>query len=357
MIQKFTVSRDDSIYQAWPDLALTRTGRLVCVFSECTHHGDRTYTRVMLVHSDDRGRTWTAKRPLTGPLHKKIPEDPYWNCARITTLPDSRLVIVVDRIAGPGEGSGNKTHQSNVLFFSSDHGETWDGPHATPVAGIVPDKVLVLRHGPRAGRWLLTAHRYDVLGAARHWKQRLWLSDDQGRTWQGPVMIAESSDLKLCEASLLELPGGELVCFLRENSFTGMDGFKTISRDQGLTWSPVHALPIPGCHRPVAGLLRSGRVLVTHRYLPGGRGGWGLWTQNTFATLLEAADCLATRRDEIATRVLSLDHDRSPHADTGYTGWVQFDDGELYVVNYLLDDAPKAQIRGYAFAESDIVLP
>ena len=47
MIQKFTVSNDPAIYEAWPDVALTDSGKLVCVFSECTHHGNRDYTRIM----------------------------------------------------------------------------------------------------------------------------------------------------------------------------------------------------------------------------------------------------------------------------------------------------------------------
>ena len=47
----------------------------------------------------------------------------------------------------------------------------------------------------------------------------------------------------------------------------------------------------------------------------------------------------------------------SPHSDTGYTGGVQFDDGEIYVVNYIMDDADKAQIRGYSFYPTDMVLP
>lgn len=357
MIQKFSVSRDDTVYQAWPDLALTRTGRLVCVFSECTHHGDRGYSRISFVTSDDRGRTWNPKRPLTIPLHKKSQDDPHWNCPRVTALPDGRLVIVVDQVGGAREGNSPTSIQSNWLFFSTDEGKTWEGPHPTPIVGIVPDKLAVLRHGPRAGRWLLSAHRYHLLGTgAERWMQRLWHSDDQGRTWHGPVTVAESDTLKLCEGSLLELPAGDLVCFLRENSFAGLDGFKTISRDQGQTWGPVHAFPSPGMHRPVAGILQSGRVLVTHRYLPGGKGGWGNMTQNVFATLTGAGDCLAPDRAAIATRVLPLDHDRHPEADTGYTGWVQFDDGEIYVVNYILDDAPKARIRGYAFTESDIVL-
>ncbi len=44
MIEKFTVSRDDSIYEAFPDVALAVSGRLVCVFAECTHHSDRGYS-------------------------------------------------------------------------------------------------------------------------------------------------------------------------------------------------------------------------------------------------------------------------------------------------------------------------
>ena len=42
---------------------------------------------------------------------------------------------------------------------------------------------------------------------------------------------------------------------------------------------------------------------------------------------------------------MPVDFDRSPVADLGYSGWVQFEDGEIYIVNYIVDDAPKAQIR------------
>ena len=56
VIRKFTVSRDDGIYEAFPDVALAPSGRLVCVFSECTHHHNRDYTRNMVADSTDRGR-------------------------------------------------------------------------------------------------------------------------------------------------------------------------------------------------------------------------------------------------------------------------------------------------------------
>ena len=64
-ICKHIVSRDDSIYEAWPSLLLTKSGKMICVFSECTHHRDRTDARLTIVTSTDRGRTWTPKRYLT----------------------------------------------------------------------------------------------------------------------------------------------------------------------------------------------------------------------------------------------------------------------------------------------------
>ncbi|HOM57560.1 MAG TPA: hypothetical protein PLG27_07410, partial [Candidatus Latescibacteria bacterium] len=61
-------------------------------------------------------------------------------------------------------------------------------------------------------------------------------------------------------------------------------------------------------------------------------------------------------RNEAHTRILPVDFDRSPVSDTGYSGWVQFEDGEIYIVNYIVDDAPKAQIRGYSLHPSDFLL-
>ena len=53
---------------------------------------------------------------------------------------------------------------------------------------------------------------------------------------------------------------------------------------------------------------------------------------------------------------MPIDFDRSPVSDLGYSGWVQFEDGEIYIVNYIVDDAPKAQIRGYSLTENDFIL-
>ena len=69
-VATFTVSRDDSIYEAWPDLLLTPSGRLICLFWEGTFHTDRRYSRVMLTESDDRGRDLDAETPVERPRQR-----------------------------------------------------------------------------------------------------------------------------------------------------------------------------------------------------------------------------------------------------------------------------------------------
>ncbi len=345
MIQKFNISRDDNLYQAWPDVALTSKGRLVCVFAECTHHMDRSYTRIMACDSTDRGRSWSTKRPIT---EGTAGLDYYYNCPRITQLRDGRLCLAVDRIPSAGE-TKNSADASNILSFSSDHGKTWSEWVETPLKGIVPDKLLELDNG----RWILAAHHREVDDYST---QFMRYSDDQGKTWSERITVGKQAGLNLCEVSILPINDTTLVAFMRENSGLGWDCKKTISHDNGETWGPVIDFPLPGCHRPVAGLLQSGNIMITHRFMQGGKGWAGSWTQNFFAALTDRDSALAEVRKEARTRILPIDFDRSPHSDLGYSGWVQFDDGEIYIVHYIVDDAPKGQIRGYALRESDFLL-
>ena len=340
-IEKFTVSRDDSIYEAWPDLVLTESGKLICVFTECAAHLDRSQSRLMLCESTDRGRSWSQKRPLT-----EIGDaSDYYNNARISRI-GNRLAIVCDKIHGHEKDGNAAVH----LWWGDAEGTHWEGPFMTPVRGIVPDKLKQLQ----SGRLLLTAHRKNPVSGKL--EQYLRYSDDQGKTWSDEITVAADARYHLCEASILEVSQNTLVAFLRENSGLGVACLKTVSHDGGASWSEVYETPIPACHRPVSGFLQDGRIMITHRFMQGGKGFLGSWTQNVFVAFTDVDSALATKRAEQTARIMPLDYDRSPLADLGYTGWIQFADGEIYVVNYIVDDAPKAQIRGYSFEPHDIML-
>jgi hypothetical protein len=343
-MEKFTVCRNDDMYEGFPDVVLTESGKMVCVFADCNHHHDRSYTQIMQVESTDRGRTWSPKRPVTEATH----DTPFWNCPRISRLRDGRLVVVVDKIFTEDHHGAEHTCR-NYLFFSEDEGVTWSDEVEIPALGIVPDKLLELD----GGRWIYSCHFDDKEHGSL--VQRLWYSDDQGQSWTGPVIVGKAKGLNLCEVSILPVED-KLVAFLRENSFQGWDCMKAISADSGETWGEAVNFPLPACHRPVAGVLNDGRILITHRYMQGGKGWGGWWTQNFFAALTDTESALATDRSEAHARILPIDFDRSSQSDTGYSGWVQFPDGEIYIVNYIMDDAPRAYIRGYSLHMSDFVL-
>lgn len=343
-IEKFLVSRDPEWYHAWPDVVLTADGTMICVFSECIHHNNRRHTRIMLCDSRDRGRTWTPKRPLSEATDG-LPW--YYNCPRIFHLSCGELGVIVDRVPAAGEGGSCEQASVNVLFRSSDNGKTWSAPEILPLRGIVPDKICILPNG----RYLASAH-YRYQG---NLSQFLRYSDDNGKTWSDEILVAHDPRYQLCEVSLVSLGGGTVAALMRENSRLGLDCFKSVSHDNGETWGPLTQIPLPGCHRPVAGFLQDGRVFITYRFFHGG--GPLSCKQNFFSAVTDREALLSEDRSQANTRIIPLDYDPARNPDTGYSGWVQFDDGEIYVVNYIVDDTvEKGQIRGYSLRPEELIL-
>ncbi len=343
--EHITITNNHDLYECFPDVTLTPSGRLVVVYRESDSHGAAAFTDLVWRVSDDDGRTWSDRRYL---VRSKAGDDGVlwkWNCPRATALRDGRVAFVCDLYPQPpGERHGDVPPLVH-FWLSSDDAEGFEGPFETPVDGIVPERLVELRDGS----WLLSAHR----GFAPEWRliDRVWRSEDQGATWEGPYLVGDREGLNLCEAGIVELPGGEVVAYMRENSGRGWPAYKSISRDGGRTWDGPYETLMGGAHRPTAGLLprvglrpTPGEVMVTYRYLPG-RGARKL---NTFAYLESVESALETDVAKQQGVVLPLDHDRSPRADSGYTGWVVLPDGvTIFVVNYIVDDAPMAQIRGY----------
>ena len=101
MIKQYTVSRDDSIYEAFPDIAEAPNGDLLCVFLECEHHIKRQNCRIMITRSANGGKTWSKKEPFS---EMTCGDGMTYNCPRINLLPDGCLAVCCDLIFfGKGE--------------------------------------------------------------------------------------------------------------------------------------------------------------------------------------------------------------------------------------------------------------
>ena len=81
--------------------------------------------------------------------------------------------------------------------------------------------------------------------------------------------------------------------------------------------------------------------------------GQGGSSVHTFAFIEPAESALEPDRKAQQGLLLPLDLDASSWADSGYTGWVEYERGKFLAVNYINDDAPMAQIRGYRFGLED----
>lgn len=369
-IRRVTVSRDDRVYELVPDIVRLPNGKLICIYRESDGHTVRTYSSVVIRTSVDGGHTWSERQPIVTARPNEQGVVLKWNCPRIQQLKDGRLLALCDVFPSPPDERTDHTNSHVVLWWSEDGGETWSEPEHTPVFGIVPDRVVELP----SGAWLIVTHvrmtgsEYALKGKLTQVAHR---SPDGGQTWEGPIIVGQNERYNLCEGSVVLLPDGGLVCYMRENSGMNYPALKAFSQDEGRTWEGLYETPMGCCHRPVAGLLPSGMMLVTYRYRTPGHHGtyraasqsaeatWrerqriSYWARNTLAYLETVESAKGRALNEQGGIILPLDHDHSPRSDGGYTGWAVLNNDTVFCVNYIVDDAPMAQIRGYWFSEKD----
>ena len=347
-----TIARDDDLYEAFPDICLLPSGKLLCIYRESDVHVAST-SRVILVESEDRGRTWINRRQLD--VRLSFAEDrAVWNAPRIGLLPDGRLVANFDAFTFPDEADHWGWPQSRLssqtfLWFSEDEGQTWTERHLTEVQGICPDKILALTDD----HWLIAIAYWSIRfpGAFRLHTVH---SFDGGRTWPLSAFTAEQDGYQHDEPSVVRLPDGRLLCVMRENVHTTRPSHYVLSADDGYTWSTPRPSPFYG-DRPAAGLLQSGRLLVIYRNVEPALGQVKLnnagRNPGTWAWL---GDLAGLEGVEGESRFLEIEYDgcESP-GDYGYSGWVQFEDGEIFCVYHHRDAAPKSYIRGCWFREEE----
>ena len=340
---KSIVSLEPDVYKMLPDLAMCDDGSLVCVYRESLVHGRWPFSKIVRQISRDGGRNWGHKSVVVEISDSD--KDGGWNTPRLLHLGGQRLLMVCDW--GP-TGQGEYTQNSETYsWHSEDGGDSWGSPVDTGIRG----RICPTLFETRSGKILLGAGGWD--GSV--WSVDLWTSTDEGASWGGPDTVSASPELWLNECTLVQLYDGTLVCYMREDK-QGLYAYKAISTDDGRTWEGPYPTNILVCvGRPSARVLRSGEVVIFY--------GMG-WAPRLLVLHAEsqasAADpaCVENAKKHIAAdhRRFFVDHDRSIHPDGAYSGWVQLPNGDLYVVQYIVDDAPMAHIRSYRISREDWIL-
>ncbi len=356
-----TIIRDDNIWQGHPDVALFKD-RLYVVYRQSDSHVTETATSIQLMGGDPPEFGWPdpfLRIPVT------IAETTdRLNCPRLSVIGDE-LWIICDEVDQSSFyiKAENDEMKTRVRLWKSSNGTEWEEV-TTNITGIVPDRIcqtndgfLIATHTSHefskeeksAEEQLSEVQSLDWLPyskSSRCLVQNIWSSQSMSGPWEKHP-LAHLEDHNLCEASVCH-DGKRFICLMRENSGKGLPAFMALSKD-GINWSGLKQTRMFGCHRPVTGFLKSGNLLTTYREASHSFKR-GYWAKNTFACLTHPKSIKTGCGKSI---ILPLDHDNSRQSDSGYTGWVQFEDETIFIVNYFTGDAPKPYIRWYTIHEGE----
>ena len=257
--RQVVVDREPGQYLGHPTTELLEDGTTVfCVYPR--GHGQGA---ICLKRSTDGGRTWSDRLPVpkNWATSKETP-----TIHRVVDAAGRKRLIVF---------SGLNPARMSV---SEDDGATWSDLEPLGDWGgiVVMGSVVPLRTGTdgrHAGEYRAFFHddgRFIAPGAKPEKPVRFTLyattSTDGGLHWNRPREIQSSSDIHLCEPSVIRSPDGRrLAMLLRENA-RRKNSHVMFSDDEGGTWSPPRELPrsLTG-DRHVAAYAPDGRLFVSFR--------------------------------------------------------------------------------------------
>ena len=259
------------VFDAWrspnrftknPDIIRLASGRLLLVYSDTEAHWGETTQILTILYSDDEGRSWDKLNEVATADRSK--GDEHLVTPRISLLSDNRIAVICDH------DDYSHFHEDqppgNWIWWSTDEGNTWDGPHKPNIMGFEPDRMMDLPDGR------LAVCSQIMLRESQEFAEIMTTSSDGGITWGNQVIVAHDGYHRFCEGALVILNGGkELACVMRENQSGGIPSFVTFSQDNGKTWSDPKMCPF-ALHRPYAKQLADGRCMVTGRHVNGGLG-------------------------------------------------------------------------------------
>ena len=261
----------DKVFDAWqspgrftknPDIIRLNSGRLLLVYSDTEAHWGETTQILTILYSDDDGRIWEKLNEVATADRSK--GDERLVTPRISLLSDGRIAVICDH----DDFSYFHEDQTagNWIWWSDDHGETWDGPHKPDIKGFEPDRMMELPDG----RLAVCSH--IMFRESQEFAEIMTTSEDNGKTWGNQVTVAHDGYHRFCEGAIVILgKGKEIACVMRENHSGGLPCYVVFSQDNGRTWSDPQMCPF-ALHRPYVKQMADGRCMVTGRHVNGGLG-------------------------------------------------------------------------------------
>jgi len=283
---------------------------------------------VVMKRSGDGGLTWS----------ERLPTPASW-----ATSMETPTVFPVDLADGRRQLIMFSGLYPVRIARSEDEGETWTELEPIGHFGGVVAMSSVERLRSLDGELMALFHddgrffrrptsRYErIPGFEPEFKVYKTISLDDGLTWSEPEVIAEHAEAHLCEPGLIRSPDGrEIAVLLRENS-RRFNSFVIFSPDEGRTWSRPIELPssLTG-DRHVGRYTPDGRLFITFRdQEPSSpwRGDWVGW-------LGRYEDLRRGGREAWAGEARVRLMDNWYAADTAYPGLELLPDGTFVTTTY-----------------------
>jgi len=196
-----------------------------------------------------------------------------------------------------------------MLRLSDDNGKTWGAASRLPegILGPIKNKPVQLKDGT-----ILSGASAEGLKVGPSWQIHFERSRDNGSSWER-IPVAPGPDAPASiQPSILFLPDGKLLAVGRTRNGKV---FRTVSADQGSSWSPVGLTELPN---PNAGTdaitLKDGRHLIVYNHTAKGRSPLNL----------------AVSKDGVTWQAAMVLEDE-PKAEFSYPAIIQSADGLVHV--------------------------
>jgi len=280
------IYEDAKFYSSFPSIVRRKDGELLVAFRRAPERrnlGEKSISHtdanscLVLVRSNDAGKTWTRNPELIYAHPFGGSQDPCLLQLRDGSLLCSSYAwaaINTEGIARMNNVSrlGNYVFLGGFLVRSKDDGHTWQGPIIPrPSPGektldIFGEPVPSYNRGAlcegRDGRifWAVAQHS----PVSNKSETKLMISSDDGSSWNFACNIASDPKVSFNETSLYETPRGDLIAFMRTESF---DDHTALARstDHGKSFHPWEDAGFQG-HPHFALKLPDQRVLLTYGY-------------------------------------------------------------------------------------------